>query len=79
MCRPNDEMVNLAAARLGVSKDAAQSGAKPVAAIEGAFFFTRGTRGGGRLLVSENLETLFASSGIPPQEQVDAFMRGRRS
>ena len=62
MHEPNDEMVGLAAARLGISKSAARSGAKPVAGIEGAFFFTRGTRGGGRLLVSESLETLFAAS-----------------
>lgn len=79
MDKPNDSMIDLAATMLGISRDVALSAAKPVASIAGAFFFTRGTRGGGRLLVSENLETLFAASSVSPQEQVDAFLRGRRS
>ena len=79
MNKPSNAMVKLAANRLGMDEETTRSLAVPARGLDGAFFFSRGTRGGGRLLVSADLKTLFAASGVTPEEQVAAFKCGRRS
>ncbi|HIW75916.1 MAG TPA: hypothetical protein H9877_04675 [Candidatus Gordonibacter avicola] len=77
--KPNKEMIALAVEKLSIDETEAVKGCRKVEGIEGAYFFTAGGRGAGRLLVTENLESLWAASGISPSRQVEAFLRGRRN
>ena len=79
MGRPTDDMVRLAMDRLGIDEETANATATAVPGVDGAFFFSRGTRGGGRLLVDQGLESLFAASSVSSVQHVKAFQQGRRS
>ena len=79
MCEPTEEMIELAMVKLGIDRATAEATAIPIPEIEGAFAFSRATRGGGRLLVDQGMETLFAASAISLEEHAKAFMQGRRS
>ncbi len=76
---PSEAQIEVAARRLGLSAEEAAAACAPVEAIEGAWFFFRPGRGGARLLVTSDLQTLGATSAISPEQHVRDFLAGMRS
>ena len=74
-----EQMITLAMERLGINRETALRTCTAVDGIPGAFFFSRGTRGGGRVLINSGYETLFASSAVSLEEHEKAFLAGRRN
>lgn len=78
--QPTTAMVKVAARRLNITEGQALASCVEAPGLPGAFFFSATTgRGGGRLLVTPDLETLAAASGISPARHVAAFQEGMRS
>lgn len=78
-CDPTPEMVQLAARRLRMTEEGARACARPIMGLEGTCLFSPPGRGAGRLIVSRELETLWAASTVSPAMQIGAFRCGFRS
>lgn len=78
--QPTAAMIALAVERLGTNEETARLTCHPAPGIEDACIFSDSTgRGARRLLVTRDLETLGAASGISPERHVAAFQSGLRS
>ena len=78
--RPTDEMITLAAGRLSVDRATAGASWSDAPGLDDACIFTDGGgRGARQLLVTRELETLGATSGVSPARLVDMFRSGLRS
>lgn len=77
--RPNDVMVQVAAERLGVSREVAQGLWSEVPSLPYACRFVELGRGGGALIVDAKGGALWASSAVTPLQHIEAFRSGRRS
>lgn len=77
--KPTAEMIEVAAERLGMGVSEAEKGWSEAPGLPDACFFSKPGRGMGRLLVTGALETLWASSAVPPAQHAAAFKAGRRS
>lgn len=74
----DEKIISIAAERLGVSEDVAKEYNKPVPEINGWSFWTPG-RGGSRILINADGETLAAGSGLLFEKHVELFVSGRRN
>ena len=77
---PTNEMIALAANRLGIDRTTAGASWSDAPGLDDACIFTDGSgRGARQLLVTCGLETLSATSGVSPARLVDTFHSGMRS